>query len=86
MNILVIGNGFDIAHGLPTQYPSFLKYIEAFKKVSSFSNGRQQINEDIMDYYLYFDHLKDYNSTLFTELKELIKDNKWIVYFCKKYH
>ena len=24
MNILVIGNGFDLAHGLPTKYTDFL--------------------------------------------------------------
>ncbi len=30
MNILVIGNGFDIAHGLPTTYKDFLKFIEKF--------------------------------------------------------
>lgn len=24
MNILIIGNGFDIAHGLPTRYKDFL--------------------------------------------------------------
>lgn len=27
MNILMIGNGFDIAHGLQTKYPEFLKWI-----------------------------------------------------------
>ena len=27
MNILMIGNGFDIAHGSPTKYPEFLKWI-----------------------------------------------------------
>ena len=27
MNILVIGNGFDLAHGLPTRYTDFLKWI-----------------------------------------------------------
>lgn len=26
--ILVIGNGFDIAHGLPTQYMDFLDFID----------------------------------------------------------
>ena len=25
MNILVIGNGFDLAHGLPTKYGDFLE-------------------------------------------------------------
>ncbi len=26
MNILVIGNGFDLAHGLPTKYGDFLEF------------------------------------------------------------
>ena len=28
MNILVIGNGFDLAHGLPTKYGNFLEFGE----------------------------------------------------------
>ena len=31
MNILVIWNGFDLAHGLPTTYKDFLDYAHAFK-------------------------------------------------------
>ena len=27
MNIFLIGNGFDLAHGLPTQYKDFLDWI-----------------------------------------------------------
>ncbi len=38
MNILVIGNGFDLAHGLPTRYTDFLdfvnKFIEIYEKVN----------------------------------------------------
>ncbi|ARE60646.1 hypothetical protein I5Q82_07320 [Acutalibacter muris] len=30
LNILVIGNGFDLAHGLPTKYEHFLKYVEEY--------------------------------------------------------
>lgn len=30
MNILIIGNGFDIAHGLPTSYVDFLKYCRDY--------------------------------------------------------
>lgn len=29
MNILVIGNGFDLAHGLPTRYIDFLEWVKA---------------------------------------------------------
>ena len=28
MNILVIGNGFDLAHGLPTKYGDFWSFVE----------------------------------------------------------
>ena len=30
MNILVLGNGFDLAHGLPTGYKDFLRFTDAF--------------------------------------------------------
>ena len=30
MNILVIGNGFDLAHGLPTTYQDFLKFTDSY--------------------------------------------------------
>mgnify|MGYP001109459362 CR=1 FL=1 len=32
MNILVIGNGFDLAHGLPTTYKDFLRFTAEFDK------------------------------------------------------
>ena len=32
MNILVIGNGFDLAHGLPTKYEDFLEFIKIIKQ------------------------------------------------------
>lgn len=35
MNILVIGNGFDLAHELPTTYQDFLKFVEVMKQVLS---------------------------------------------------
>lgn len=31
MNILLIGNGFDLAHGLPTKYTDFLEFIKMIK-------------------------------------------------------
>lgn len=33
MNILVIGNGFDIAHGLPTSYQEFLRFASEIDDV-----------------------------------------------------
>ena len=34
MDILVIGNGFDIAHGLPTQYKDFLDFMKGIEIIS----------------------------------------------------
>lgn len=33
MNILVIGNGFDLAHGLPTKYEHFLEFVKVIRQV-----------------------------------------------------
>ena len=33
MNILIVGNGFDLAHGLPTKYGDFLGMIQRFKSI-----------------------------------------------------
>lgn len=49
MNILVIGNGFDLAHGLPTKYTDFLKFVEVINQVIEIKN-----NDDIRD-KLYYD-------------------------------
>lgn len=33
MNILLLGNGFDLAHGLPTKYITFLKFCKCIEKI-----------------------------------------------------
>lgn len=33
MNIIVIGNGFDLAHGLPTKYTDFLEFVKVLNNV-----------------------------------------------------
>lgn len=35
MNLLVIGNGFDLAHGLPTEYRDYLNFTRAFNVLFS---------------------------------------------------
>lgn len=41
MAILVIGNGFDLAHSLPTAYPTFLDFVKMFK-----SDGKAKVFDD----------------------------------------
>ena len=45
MNILVIGNGFDLAHDLPTRYWDFLMFIKAIREVGSFEKEKLQMND-----------------------------------------
>lgn len=33
MYILVIGNGFDLAHGLPTKYVDFLEFVKVIRQI-----------------------------------------------------
>lgn len=46
MNILVIGNGFDLAHGLPTKYGDFLEWVKAIEQVVRIKNGDTMTDVD----------------------------------------
>jgi len=37
LNILIIGNGFDLAHKLPTQYPSFLNFMKFINRIENYN-------------------------------------------------
>ena len=60
MNILVIGNGFDLAHGLPTRYGDFLMFCRMIERVY------------FVDYYRRDEKLED----VWKELKIKKDDNK----------
>lgn len=63
--ILILGNGFDLAHNLPTKYSDFLKFCKIVK--SFFDN-----NNDIFGYIEYIcAHKEDSES-------EIVKSNKTI--------
>lgn len=50
MNILVIGNGFDLAHGLPTRYTDFLFFCSAVKSIIKNNDIENQIPKNEEDY------------------------------------
>lgn len=55
MRILILGNGFDLAHNLPTQYTDFLEYIIEQRKVEKNENVTicDLITENIwIDYFV----------------------------------
>lgn len=79
MNILVVGNGFDLAHGLPTRYGDFLDFVRAFQRFQTVSE-----REDTQ-YYKYFLALKEEKADIFQELDFLITQNRWLGYFIRIY-
>lgn len=87
MNILIIGNGFDLAHGLPTKYGDFLKYVKAFKKYKdickqeSVEKEWEEADEKEQEYIVHFSNLYDQNKQYFDEIDKLILNNAWISYF-----
>lgn len=94
MNILLIGNGFDLAHGLPTKYTDFLEFVKMIKIIKEkniFNDGfaisdagcnvdNGKLHQDIRLTILN----KANNNKLEMDSKELldcINHNIWIEYF-----
>ena len=81
MNIIVIGNGFDLAHGLPTKYTDFLEFVKVLKIVLEEKNenydciDRCNINVQIKTI------LKENIAQQIEQWKNLLNDIFWIEYF-----
>ena len=41
MNMLIVGNGFDLAHGRPTRYEDFLRFLEAIQRTRDVFEERE---------------------------------------------
>lgn len=89
MEILILGNGFDLVHGLETTYSDFLTFVERFTNLvgsdSIMQSGGLQCTEKPI--YEYLDQLIFINKKLCSELKQHVQKNFWIEYFysCKGY-
>ena len=83
MNILVIGNGFDLAHGLPTKYGDFLEMIQRFKSIINEPNIMNAGSLDNIEkpIYAFLDRFIFEECALSGEFNKLIDDNFWIEYF-----
>ena len=93
MNILVIGNGFDLAHGLPTKYGDFLEFVKVIRQVIRIYNSEDssEIKWGNIDPRIKALMKKDMEKTqdnLFSKekiWKELVGENFWIEYFVQYY-
>lgn len=86
MNILLIGNGFDLAHHLPTKYLDFLNFTKVIRKIKEkYIRGEDVLQENIewchTDEKLHDIILKNIEGNGVDKLYELVKDNIWIGYF-----
>ncbi len=84
MNILLIGNGFDLAHHLPTTYMDFLKFTKVIKKIKEDFDKYKSIIQDDIEWYgidekLHAIIVKNFDKV--DKISEVIKDNIWIDYF-----
>lgn len=89
MNILLIGNGFDLAHGLPTKYTDFLEFIRVIKEVFDlfktnadktieWGKLHPEIQRQIQN------NMGDIRNNIFSQEEmwnDLIGDNFWVDYF-----
>lgn len=76
MNILIVGNGFDLAHGLPTKYGDFLRYIRELHKF--WENPGAYSDKE---YGAYFSSLRDDRNEVFDELTRITENNSWLKLF-----
>lgn len=94
MNILVVGNGFDLAHDLPTGYKDFLRFTDAFVEFKTERRvlGKQvPVKDDAKEIqlikyleFLFAKAITDEDAKkLIDEIDGLITDNIWIEHFKK---
>ncbi len=67
MKLLVIGNGFDLAHGLKTSYSDFLNICLGDETIYNFSEEEKELVNLI--------HSKD------KTFKNKMQDNPWVQFF-----
>lgn len=59
MNILIIGNGFDLAHNLPTKYTDILEFLRIIKITSTWMGDQQSFISK---------HLNNYNAPNYVKI------------------
>lgn len=86
MNILLIGNGFDLAHGLPTKYTDFLEFVKVIKQIINVKKQNEidwgEVHTEIKT--LIEKQLGNVRNNLHSQSpmwRDLLDENIWIDYF-----
>ena len=92
MNILVIGNGFDLAHTLPTKYSHFLKFIEIIRDYGDYIAlekaipKRDLFQENCFAFAQKINDPSNRDDRLYREISECSdKNNLLLNYYLKEY-
>ena len=85
MKVLVIGNGFDLAHNMRTKYKDFLDFIKQFNDFYELNNRNSEApirSGDFINYLVrMFKTMDQRTSLLISELRQYTQDNIWIKHF-----
>lgn len=76
MKILILGNGFDLAHKLPTKYLDFLDFFSFWR-----SGYKGVENKNYSKFIDIRDEIQKSNRVLDDKISKLVIDNVWIKYF-----
>lgn len=85
MNILVVGNGFDLEHGLPTKYVDFLEFVKNFRMMHNQTMGILDEPDGIKDEYLRHIFGEKESENRVKALYRLLDGNVWINHFEEAY-
>lgn len=93
MKVLIIGNGFDLAHKLPTKYGDFLTFCKTIMRVLTYDLGSEKrFRKENIENLPFPEHVKNEIYEAFisrekspnkyvTEFNERLQDNLWYRYF-----
>ena len=81
--IILIGNGFDLAHGLKTRYEDFINWYWT-KRIKEFKGQNGQLNDGLCHCKINYENKNNYalskgfTSPLFQEICQSIETKKWV--------
>lgn len=88
MNILIVGNGFDLSHYLPTKYDHFMDVMDAIETHQGDSMTFDELYSKCRENWFIAKTKNYYKTENFTiekakliEIKSLLKENSWYKYF-----
>ena len=85
MNILVIGNGFDLAHGFETKYSDFLDFLEFVEDIKTHIEDTKTIGKFyIKNYEEIFIKNYENDENAINRILSYTKNNFWIEHFKKR--